>query len=359
MPTDRSGSLPARAAFGAGFHWRIALVCAVAAVVGGCSDDRVVLYVSADDYVVREVIERFTETTGIEVNVVGDTEAAKTTGLANRLRAERDRPRADVFWSSECFMMIQLAQEGLLDPHDSPAVAHWPADFHDADRLWHGFGLRARVIVYAPDRVEPVHVPDQWSDLKHERWKGRIVMADPRFGTTRGHMGVMKWFWERELPGAFNAFLEFLADNDVRLLTSGNAGVVQAVASGEADIGLTDTDDVWAAQRNGAKVDLVYPYHGIPGKRGDGTLVIPNTVALVKGGSHRADAIRLVDFLLSEEVERLLVESDSHNVPVRESLAAAHPQYAVPHPLRVDWAQATAEMDGAVDEAMRLLGGGG
>ncbi|MHC5009094.1 MAG: hypothetical protein ACYTGF_17245 [Planctomycetota bacterium] len=74
----------------------------LASVAGGCSPSEpgVVLYVSADDHIARQVVGAFERETGIRVATVGDTEQTKTTGLANRLRAERDNPQADVFWSS-------------------------------------------------------------------------------------------------------------------------------------------------------------------------------------------------------------------------------------------------------------------
>lgn len=317
---------------------------------------RVVLYVSADDYLARQVIRRFEEQTGIRVDMVGDSEINKTTGLVNRLRAEADNPQADVFWSSECFMMIRLADEKVLAPHESDLARDWPARYTGRDHLWHGFARRARVIVFAPDRVAEDEIPSRWIDLIDPRWKGRIVMADPRFGTTRGHMGAMKLYWSRGGSDvSFDRFLEGLAANDVRVLTSGNAGVLRAVAGGEVDLGLTDTDDVWAAQRNGAHVDLVYPYHGEVGRAGEGTLLIPNTVARIRGGPNPKDAAALIDFLLSEEVERMLVESDSHNIPVRPEIAREFSRYRVPDPLAIDLPEVAHAMDAAVDEAMRVL----
>ena len=64
---------------------------------------------------------------------------------------------------------------------------------------------------------------------------------------------------------------------------------------------------------------------------------------------------RLIDFLLSEQVERLLAESVSHNVPIRPGLAASYPQYAVPDPLDIDYRRAAGAMDRAVSEGMRSL----
>jgi iron(III) transport system substrate-binding protein len=337
------------------------VVLAIASVGCSSSDPGVVLYVSADDHVARQVVQAFESETGIRVSTVGDTEQTKTTGLANRLRAERDNPQADVFWSSEIFHTINLAEEGVLEAYEPRTATDWPGGFRDPQHRWYGFAARARVIVYAPDRVAPEHRPRTWMDLTRGELKGRIVMADPRFGTTGGHLAAMKAYWSKIVGrGYYDAFLMGLAANEVRLLPSGNAGVVQAVAAGEADLGLTDTDDVWAARARGLEVDLIYPRHDVePDAAGGGTLLIPNTVGLVTGAPHPEKACRLIDYLLSAQVERMLAESVSHNVPVRSGLAADYAQYAVPDPLRADYRRAATALQGAVEQAMRRLGRGG
>lgn len=330
------------------------------ALLGGCWRDdlpSVVLYVSADEHIARQVIEQFEKQTGVRVMMVGDTEAKKTTGLVERLRAEKSSPRADVFWSSEIFMTIDLANEDVFEPYESPVANDWPAQWRDAQHRWYGFAARARVVVYAPDRVAAEHLPKTWMNLTQDRFRNRLVVADPRFGTTGGHLGAMKAYWDREaMPGYFTAWVEGLAANRVRLLPSGNAGVVEAVAKGEADIGMTDTDDVWAAQARGLNVQLLYPNHNIgEGETGIGTLLIPNTVARIKGGPHPEHAQRLIDFLLSEQVERMLAESVSHNIPLRPGLAAEFAQYAVADPLRVDHAAAAASRITAVNLLMNAM----
>jgi iron(III) transport system substrate-binding protein len=123
------------------------------------------------------------------------------------------------------------------------------------------------------------------------------------------------------------------------------------VAQGQAKIALTDTDDVWVAQRNGWPVDLVYPRHGSAG-----TLLIPNTVARVRGGTHETEAAALIDFLLSEEVERFLAASDSHNIPIRPGLAREFPRYAVSSPMAVDYAKVAAVMTPAIRSVSGILG---
>ena len=77
-------------------------------------EQSVTLYTSVDDTFARMVAQRYTEKTGVVVHIVGDTEATKTTGLVARLKAEADHPIADLWWSSEPFGTIDLAQQGNL-----------------------------------------------------------------------------------------------------------------------------------------------------------------------------------------------------------------------------------------------------
>lgn len=339
--------------------WTLLIAIHLTLVACGSASDgpHVVLYASADEYIVRQVIAQFTDQTGIKVEFLGDSEAQKTTGLVNRLIAESDNPQADVFWSSEVFMTIKLAEQDILEPHQSPATSDWPKRFKDKQNLWYGFASRARVIVYAPDRISADELPETWMALTQDRFKNRIVMADPRFGTTGGHLGAMKAYWTRiASPAYYSAFLEGLAANNVRLLPSGNAGVVKAVATGEADLGMTDTDDVWAAQEQGLNVKLIYPRHASGlGDDGTGTLLIPNTVARVKGGPNSVEAAKLIDFLLSEEIERMLAKTTSHNIPVREKIASDFSQYQVPDPLKISYIQAANMREAAVSQAMDWL----
>ncbi len=343
----------------------LSLPGALAFIDAGCrrkSDQpQVVLYVSADEHIAREVIDRFEKQSGISVKVVGDTEAKKTTGLVERLKSEQANPQADVFWTSELLQTIELTDKGVFDEHLSDATKAWPREWRDGQRRWFAFAARPRVIVFSPERVPEDQRPDSWMDLTFDRWKGKLAMADPRFGTTGGHLGAMMSFWDKEvMPGYFAAWSQGIAENDVRLSSNGNSGVVEFVAKGEADVGMTDVDDVWAAKATGLNVDFIYPLHGIPdgegvSNEGIGTLLIPNTVARVKGGPHPEQAKALIDFLLSEEIERRLAESVSHNVPLRPGLADSYPQYAVPDPLKVDWKRAADTRSPAIDVFLKSM----
>ena len=124
-------------------------------------------------------------------------------------------------------------------------------------------------------------------------------MAKPLFGTTATHAACLFAAWGDEKA---REFFDKLKANEVKIL-SGNKQVAQAVSSGEIDFGITDTDDAYEEIQAGRPVEIIYPDQG----QGQiGTLYIPNTLAVIKGSPHAAEARRLVDYLLSPEVEARL-----------------------------------------------------
>lgn len=310
---------------------------------GDADAPTVVLYYTVDDVYARPIIEEFERQTGVSVETRTDTEATKTTGLVQRLRLERDNAVADVYWSGEPFMTQLLAEEGVLVDAAVESLGDWP---RPAGAVWYPMSVRARVVVYNTSRVGSADAPKTMHDLLDTRWKGRVVMARPSFGTTRGHMAAFVALWGTEEA---ERWLAGMTTNGVRLL-DGNSAVVRAVAAGEADIGLTDTDDVWAGQRHDWPIDLVYIRHDEPAGSSLGVLTIPTTVARVHGGPNPDGASTLIEYLLSERVERALAESDSHNFPLRPSLRESFLGYEPPDPIDIDFARVVASMD----EAMRL-----
>ncbi len=328
----------------------------------GCSkgpdtgEGEVVLYSSVDQALLMEIVTDFETQTGIRVRLVGDNEANKTTGLVQRLLMEKDRPGADVWWSSEPFGTIRLEREGVLKPYHSQAgedsiEGGWPKLLKG--RTWYGFALRARVLVYAPGRVDTP--PESVLDLTDPKWKGRIGMAQPAFGTTRGHMGILVNAWGAD---GFRAWLEAMKANGLRLY-DGNATIVRAVRLGEIDIGLTDTDDVWVGQRNRWKVEPIFEKQGIErlGLTSMGPVLLPNTVAMVAGGPNPDNAARLIDYLLSERVEILMAESDSRNIPVHPNLQERFKSLMVEDPAEFDLSAVTDKIEDAMNICQQVLGG--
>ncbi len=321
----------------------------------------VVLYSSVDDYLLKDIIKAFETDSGITVRFVGDTEATKTTGLVQRLIAERARPRADVWWSSEPFGTIRLAEEGLLDPHTTRAEADfeggWPGWLRAADKTWYGFALRARVMARNAVRIKPDQTPGHLRDLADPAWKGRIGMARPQFGTTRGHMAALL---DRCGEGPFTDWLKGLRANEVRQY-DGNAAVVRALRLAEIEIGLTDSDDVMSAEKQGWAVAPVSEHPDRkpppPGALCNlGNMPIPNTAALVKGAPNPESARALLDFILSEKVERMLVASPSRNTPIRVHLRRQYFESWIAGDVELDYVRIAASVEPAMRICRDVLG---
>jgi iron(III) transport system substrate-binding protein len=314
---------------------------------GAADAPSVVVYCSVDQEIAEPVLADFDRAGAARAVPRFDTEASKTVGLVQRLRAHAARPEADVFWSGEVFHTIRLADEGLLDPLPADAIpADWPADLVGDQRTWAGFALRMRVVAWHTGRVKADEAPASLEDLLDAKWRGRLVMARPEFGTTCGH--VASWFVHYG-PERAEAILRGLKANEVRLV-DGNSTAVRLVGTGQADLCLTDTDDVYAAQRNSWPVAMSMLDHG-----GAGALAIPNTVARVRGGPNPAGADALVRLLLSAETERALAASTSHNTPVHAAVAAEFPQYACPKRMDVDYAAVARAIPQAIDAVRRIL----
>jgi iron(III) transport system substrate-binding protein len=285
--------------------------CALIAVSAGCQrpNDEVVVYTSVDQPFSEPIFRAFEQRSGIATRVVYDTEETKSTGVLNRLLAEADSPQADVFLSGDSVRPFVLMERGLVEPYVSPATADIPSEFKAADGSWTGGAARARILLVNRGQLASNEMPTSIRDLANPLWKARTAMANPLFGTTTMHVAAIFDVWGEDRA---RAFLSEVKANDVRIASS-NGEVRRLVAAGEVAFGLTDTDDANEAIKDGADVAVVYP-----DQAGDGTLVVPTSVVLLKG-PNRDNGRRLVDFLVSPDVERMLAESAAH-MPLRSGL---------------------------------------
>jgi len=256
------------------------------------------------------ILKSFEQNTGIRVRPLFDVEASKTTGLVNRLIAEKSNPQADVFWNSEIMRTIHLKRMGILQRYASSAAKDIPANFKDSDGYWTGFAARARVLIYNKNLLKKEEVPISIFQLTQNNWKNDVALANPLFGTTATHMAALY-----ELLGEKKAveYWDQLENNIVLVL--GNSTSRDMVQSGEIKIGFTDTDDVWVSLANKKPVGYVYP-----DQNGIGTLLIPNTVSLIKDGPNSTEGKILIDYLLSKEIESALAFSGSGQMPLRQGV---------------------------------------
>ena len=312
--------------------------------VVGClraSEQReVIVYAALDREFSAPILAEFEQQTGIRVRCKYDTESTKTVGLTSQIIAEsKRRGRCDVFWNNEILNTLRLDELGLLAALQPRQRDGFPARFRSAEDRWFGFAARARVLIVNTDLVPPEQLPRSLYDLLDPRWKGEIGIAKPLFGTTATHAVCL---FERLGDADAKAFFQRLKENQVQVM-SGNKQVAEDVAAGRIAFGLTDTDDAIIEREQGFPVTIVYP-DSAPGELG--TLLIPNTLCMLQGSGHPAEARALVDFLLTEEVERRLSAGPSAQIPLHAGVASAN-SHGIPDLeslaiMQVDFAQAVA-----------------
>lgn len=269
------------------------------------------IYVALDQEHSSILLNRYVEETGNPIRPDYDTESQKTVGLVSRILEERNNPRCDVFWNNEVAQTVRLAQQGLLEPYDSPAAADIPDRFRPESRLWTGFAARARILIVNTERIpDPADYPKSMWDLTDPKWKGKCGIAKPLTGTTLTHFAAL-----RDVLGEakFNEWLNGMQANDVRFESS-NGATMRSVREGQLHFAFTDTDDFHVALDKGYPVVAVFP------DQGDdqiGTMLIENSVSLIKGGPNPEAARKLIDYIVSKEVEALLAAAKSAQIPVR------------------------------------------
>lgn len=204
-----------------------------------------------------------------------------------------------------------MKSKGVSSPYKSPAANGLPTGYSDPDGYWTGFSARARVIIYNKDLVPEDAKPTSIHDLAAPRFKGKACLANPLFGTMSMHAAAL---FQVLGPQEAKKFSQSLVQNKVKILSS-NGEVRRRVANGEFAIGLTDTDDVHVAIKEGKPVGFVYP-----DAEGIGTLVMPNAAVLIARAPHTEQGKRFIDYLLQCETEAALARSEAAQMPLRSSV---------------------------------------
>ena len=300
-------------------HRRQALILLIGATLApGCVNTsggpEVVVYTSLDREFSEPILKQFQRETGIRVRAKYDTESTKTVGLATEIIAEsRQRTRCDLWWNNEILWTLKFDQMNLLETYQPRNMTSYPPYSRSSQHRWFGFAARARVLVVNTEIVSADAMPDSIYDLLDARWKGQIGIAKPLFGSTATHAACL---WQVLGDAKAKEFFSDLLNNEVQIL-SGNKQVAEDVAAGKLAIGLTDTDDAIIEIEDGQPVKIIYP-DSMDGQLG--TLFIPNTLALLKGAPRTANAKKLMDYLLTAEVEKRLSAGKSAQIPLHRDV---------------------------------------
>lgn len=277
--------------------------------------EEVNLYSARKEALIKPMLDKFTEQTGIEVRLLtggGD-------GLLARLEAEGENTPADLFLTVDAGNLHRAAQAGVFQPMQSPTAEQAvPREWHGQDSLWLGLSLRARPIFYAPDRVDPEQLSG-YADVADPAWKNKVCIRSSDNIYNQSLTAALIEHWGEEKT---EEWAEGLVANLAKPPVGGDRDQIKAVADGVCDIAIANTyylgvmeasDD--AAQREAAgKVKIFWPEQD-----GNGTHVNVSGVGLTKHAKNAENARRLVEFLLSPEAQHWYAEANNE-YPIRRGV---------------------------------------
>ncbi|MFT5173286.1 MAG: iron(III) transport system substrate-binding protein [Gammaproteobacteria bacterium] len=293
---------------GAGFRAAVLLVAAAlvpsqpAAAAGG----ELNVYSARKEELILPLLNRFTEKTGITVNLV----TGSADGLLKRLEVEGKLSPADVFITVDAGRLHRAKAAGVLQAvHSTVLDAAIPATLRDVDRYWFGLSQRARTIFYAKDRVAPSEL-STYEALADPKWKGRLCIRSSDNVYNQSLVAAMidaigeqkTEVWAR---GLVSNFAQPPHGGDTDQLKAVAAGMCDATLVNNYYFGrmLSSADPRIRGQAS--KLAVFWPNQGEGGR---GVHMNVSGAAVTKSSKHLADAVKLLEFFVSPESQAWYAE---------------------------------------------------
>lgn len=259
---------------------------------------------------------KFTEQTGVPIQVV----KAGADELIERMKAEGQNVRADVFITADAGRLGEAKQAGLLQPVDSEWLrSRVPANYRDPEGAWYGFTLRARVLVYAPDRVRPEEL-STYEDLADVRWRGRLLS---RSSSNIYNQSLLVSLGQADGAQAAQEWARAVRRNMARPPQGSDRDQIRAVAAGLGDVAIVNTYYVGLLlsspdPKDRAAAEKVAIH--FPNQDGRGTHVNISGGGILRASRQPDAALKLLEFLASDPAQQVFPQT-THEYPVVEGVA--------------------------------------
>lgn len=274
------------------------------------------VYSARKEALIKPLLDRFTEDTGIDVNLVtGDADA-----LLKRLEMEGMSSPADIVITVDAGRLHRARTADLLQPVESDTIAAAvPAQYRNPENLWFGLSLRARPIMYAIDRVDPSEL-STYEALADEKWRNRICI---RSSNNVYNQSLVASMIAANGVEAAEQWARGLVENMARSPQGGDRDQIKAAAAGECDIAIANTyylgrmlnneDD--AAERQAAEKVAIH----WPNQDGRGTHVNVSGIGVTRSAKNVEEAVTLIEFLVSDESQAYYASSN-YEYPVKDDV---------------------------------------
>ncbi len=286
-------------------------------VTNSASAAEVNVYSARKEALIKPLLDTFTKQSGIKVNLV----TGKADALLKRLISEGRNSPADLFLTVDAGRLHRAKSAKVLQAvTDSELTNAVPPAYRDPEGYWYGLSLRARVIVYAKDRITPTDL-STYEDLADAKWKKRICI---RSSDNIYNQSLVASLIAANGEQASEQWAKRLVTNMARKPTGGDRDQVKAVAVGQCDLAIVNTyyygrmltaNDDPVTREAAEKTALFWP-----NQQGRGVHVNISGAGITAYAKHKDAAIRLLLYMLSPEAQREYGEVN-YEYPVREDVS--------------------------------------
>jgi iron(III) transport system substrate-binding protein len=263
-----------------------------------------------------EIYKKFTEETGIKVNVVkGEAEE-----LIDRIKREGQSSAADLFVTVDGGVLANAKQNDILQPVTSDVInENVPENLRDTDNNWIGLATRARIIAYSKDRVTPEEL-STYEDLTNEKWKGKLLV---RSSTSLYNQSLLASFIELNGEKQAEEWAQGIVNNFARQPDGGDRDQAKAIAAGIGDVAIMNTYYVGLLANSEDPEEVkVADSIGVffPNQETTGTHVNISGIGLTKHSKNKDNAIKLIEYMTSVEAQEI-ISAKNYEFPVNPNAA--------------------------------------
>lgn len=280
---------------------------------GSESDKKITVYSGRSESLVKPLLEKFTQQSGITV----EARYAGTAAMASQLLEEGDKSPADVFFAQDAGALGAVAKKGMFAPLPDEVTGQVPQTYRASGGEWVGVTARSRVLIYNPDLVPAAQLPTSVFDLTGPAWKGKVGVAP----TNASFQAFVTAIRVQHGDAKAAEFLAGLKANEPQI-RDGNAKIVEEVESGKLAVGLVNHYYLGESAKEQGKTpeEMKAKLHFFP--NGDtGALVNVAGVGVLKKAAEDPDVRAFVDYLLGTEAQAYFAEQ-TFEYPVIPGVAA-------------------------------------
>lgn len=266
----------------------------------------------------QELFAKFEESTGIKVNVIN----ANADELIQKMNIEGEQSPADVLITVDAGRLTRAKDQGLLQAVNSEVLDKTIAShLKDPDNHWFGLTKRARIIVYAPERVDSTDL-STYEDLATEKWNDRILV---RSSENIYNQSLFASIIVNNGEEAAREWAKGMVENMARTPKGNDRDQVKAVVAGEGDLAIVNTyyiGNLLNSEDNeevkaGEAVKVFFP-----NQEGRGTHINVSGAGVARYAPNRDNAIKFIEFLVSKEAQEVFANSN-YEYPVNEEVPPA------------------------------------